>query len=82
MDPQTDRQADRKCMGTSSALAALKQTDSYIQTHTRVLLCLACSANVSVYTACDGSGRREEIAPAKRVASSEGGSPSVQTAPR
>lgn len=36
--------------------ARLRPTDSHIQTHTGALLCLACSASISVDTACDSSG--------------------------
>lgn len=50
------RHASRKCKSTNPTWATFGQTGSHIQTHTGALLCLACSASVSVYTACDSSG--------------------------
>ena len=53
------RHINRKCKGTNPTWAALRRTDSHIRALTGVLLCLACSASVSVYTACDSSGYQE-----------------------
>lgn len=54
----------------------------HFHTSTGVLLCLA-SLGMSVFTqhVIDQVDSREEIASVKRLANSEGGGPSVQTAP-